>query len=52
MLAVLSVGENNLSEKKSYSLVFMSKKTNTARQKSVQIRRAHLTQSKSEFCYK
>ena len=26
MLSVLSVGENNLSEKKSYSLVFMSKK--------------------------
>ena len=51
MLSVLSVGENNLSEKKSCSLVFMSKKTNAARQKSVQIRRAHLTQSKSEFYY-
>ena len=42
------MGENNLRDKRSCSLVFMSKKRNAARPKSVQIRRAHLTQSKSE----
>ena len=42
-----SVRENNLRKTRSCSHVFMSKKTNAVRQKSVQIRRAHLTQSKS-----
>ena len=42
-----SVRENNLRKTRSCPLVFMSKKTNAVRQKSVQIRRAHLTQSKS-----
>ena len=43
-----SVRENNFREKDYVLLSSCLKKTNAARQKSVQIRRAHLTQSKSE----
>ena len=43
-----SVGENNLREKDYVLLSSCLKKTNAVRRKSVQIRRAHLTQSKSE----
>ena len=48
MLSVQSVGENNFRKKRSCSLVFMSKKTNAIRQKSVQIRRAHRKKRKNE----
>ena len=40
--------ENNFREKDYVLLFSCLKKTNAVRQKSVQIRRAHLTQSKSE----
>ena len=43
-----SVRENNFRKKDYVLLSSCLKKTNAARQKSVQIRRAHLTLSKSE----